>query len=55
MSLFTKFIGGIVFVIGLLFVILFPHIRDYQPDRMSLTGVLFGFLLMAIGFVLIAF
>jgi hypothetical protein len=55
MSLFTKIIGGIVFVIGLLFVIFFPHIRDYQPDRFAITGVIFGFMLMGIGVLLLKF
>jgi uncharacterized membrane protein len=55
MSLLTKIIGGIIFAVGLLFVILFPSMRDYQPDRFALTGVIFGVVLMAIGFVLVKF
>jgi len=55
MSLITKVIGGILFVIGLLFVILFPSMRDYQPDRFAFTGIVFGFILMAVGVLLLIF
>jgi len=55
MSLFTKIIGGIIFVIGLLITILFPSIRDYQPDRFAATGIIFGFALMGVGILLIVF
>jgi len=53
MSLLSKIAGGIIFVIGLLFAIMFPTIRDYQPDRFSLTGVLFGIVLMGVGVLLL--
>jgi hypothetical protein len=55
MSLFSKIIGGIVFVIGLLIVIFFPSAQDYQPDRISFTGILFGFGLMGAGIFLLIF
>lgn len=55
MSLFTKIIGGILFVIGLLIVIMFPSMRDYQPDRFAATGILFGMALMGVGILLIVF
>lgn len=55
MSLFSKFVGGIVFAVGLLIVILFPSIRDYQPDRLASTGILFGFAMMAAGAILLLF
>ena len=55
MSLLSKIAGGIVFAIGLLVVILFPSMRDYQPDRFALTGILFGFGMMGVGILLIMF
>jgi len=55
MSLLSKIIGGIVFVVGLLIVILFPSMRDYQPDRMGQTGVIFGFAMMGVGALLVIF
>ena len=55
MSLFTKIIGGILVAVGLLIVILFPSMRDYQPDKFALTGILFGFALMGTGVLLIIF
>jgi len=55
MSLFSKIIGGIIFVIGLLIVIVFPSMRDYQPGRMSLMGILFGLAMMGIGAILVIF
>ena len=55
MSLFTKFVGGVLFAIGLLIVILFPSMRDYQPDRFAFTGIIFGFALMGAGVLLIRF
>lgn len=53
MSLVTKIVGGAVFAVGLLIVILFPSMRDYQPERFALTGILFGVALMGIGIYLV--
>ena len=55
MSLFSKIIGGILFFVGLLFIIFFPSIRDYQPDRFAMTGILFGVVLMGAGVILLKF
>jgi len=55
MSLLSKIIGGVVFLIGLLVTILFPSIQDYQPDRMAFTGILTGIALMGAGIFLLIF
>jgi hypothetical protein len=55
MSLLSKIIGGIVFALGLLIVILFPSMRDYQFDQQAFAGIVFGFVLMAVGFLLMWF
>jgi ABC-type Fe3+-siderophore transport system permease subunit len=55
MSLFTKFIGGIIFTLGLIITIYFPSSREFQPERLGLTGILFGFALMGAGIFLLIF
>jgi len=47
-----KIIGGICFVIGLMIVIGFPWIMQYQFEAMAKTGILVGLVLMAVGFYL---
>jgi len=49
MSLLTKIGGGIVFFVGLVIVIGFPWLTEYQPASMGRGGVIFGLILMGIG------
>ena len=55
MSLITKIVGGILFVIGLVIAILFPSMRDYQPDSFAFTGIIFGLGIMGVGILLLVF
>lgn len=44
-----KILGAISFFTGLLIIIGFPWIRDYQPEEMARAGILIGVILVAIG------
>jgi prepilin signal peptidase PulO-like enzyme (type II secretory pathway) len=50
-----QIIGGICFIVGLLIVIGFPWITQYQPEAIAKTGILLGLILMGIGFYLMKF
>jgi len=45
----TKIIGAGSFLLGLLIVIGFPWVSQYQPEKMARGGVLIGILLIVIG------
>jgi hypothetical protein len=49
----NKALGAISFLLGLLFVIFFPDITDYQPEALATTGILIGFGLIAFGLYLL--
>ena len=48
----NKVIGGICFVVGLMIVIGFPWISQYQFEALAKTGIIIGLILMAVGFYL---
>jgi len=45
----TKIAGTASFVIGLLIVIGFPWVSQYQEARLARAGILLGLLLIAVG------
>jgi hypothetical protein len=49
----NKIFGAISFFVGLLIVLFFPDIREYQPEEISFTGVVIGFGLIALGIYLL--
>ncbi|MEM5853726.1 MAG: hypothetical protein QXG39_02665 [Candidatus Aenigmatarchaeota archaeon] len=49
----NKLLGVLSFVVGLIIVILFPDMRDYQPDAIAFTGVAFGIGLIVLGIYLL--
>jgi hypothetical protein len=49
----NKIFGAISFFVGLLMVLFFPDITDYQPEAISFTGVVIGFGLIAFGIYLL--
>jgi hypothetical protein len=49
----NKIFGAISFLLGLLMILFFPDIRDYQPEAISFTGVVIGFGLIALGIYLL--
>jgi hypothetical protein len=48
-----KIFGWISVIVGLLFIISFPSVRDYMPDEFANAGIVFGFFLVALGIFLI--
>jgi len=44
-----KAIGAVSFFAGLLLIIAFPWIREYQEEKFSRAGVLLGIALVALG------
>lgn len=44
-----QIIGAVSFFVGLLIVIGFPWIKDYQPEEMAKAGIVIGIALIAIG------
>jgi hypothetical protein len=44
-----QILGAISFFVGLLIVIGFPFIRDYQPEALGRAGILIGIILIGIG------
>lgn len=44
-----QLLGAVSFFIGLLIVIGFPFMKDYQPESMGRAGVVLGIALVGIG------
>ncbi|MEM5836717.1 MAG: hypothetical protein QW451_00760 [Candidatus Aenigmatarchaeota archaeon] len=51
--MWSKILGILSFVSGILIVMLFPDIVRYQPEKMGVTGVFIGFALIAFGLYLL--
>jgi hypothetical protein len=49
----NKIFGAISFLLGILLVIFFPDIIDYQPEEIGVTGIFIGFGLIAFGIYLL--
>ncbi|MEM5879236.1 MAG: hypothetical protein QXU74_01960 [Candidatus Aenigmatarchaeota archaeon] len=49
----NKIFGVISFLLGLLVLIFFPDIKDYQPDQIGIAGIIIGFGLIAFGIYLL--
>jgi multisubunit Na+/H+ antiporter MnhG subunit len=47
--MWNKLLGAISFLLGVLIVIFFPDITRYQAESMGMTGIIFGFGLIALG------
>jgi len=48
-----KLVGGLAFIVGLSIILGFPWVSKFQPEKLSNAGILFGFILLAIGLYLI--
>jgi len=48
-----KILGGICLLLGLSIVIFFPSEKEYQPEEMSISGVVIGIALIGIGLYLL--
>ncbi|MEM5773067.1 MAG: hypothetical protein QXL86_02460 [Candidatus Aenigmatarchaeota archaeon] len=49
----NKILGAACLLGGILMVLFFPEIRDYQPEEIGFTGVVIGFGLIALGIYLL--
>ncbi|MEM5869782.1 MAG: hypothetical protein QXR09_01295 [Candidatus Aenigmatarchaeota archaeon] len=49
----NKILGAVCLLGGILTVMFFPEIKDYQPEQISFTGVILGFGLIAVGIYLL--
>jgi hypothetical protein len=49
----NKIFGAISFFLGLLMILFFPDIRDYQPEAIGFAGIAIGFGLIALGIYLL--
>lgn len=49
----NKIFGAASFLLGVLILIFFPDIKDYQPDEIGVAGIVIGFALIALGIYLL--
>ncbi|MEM5829827.1 MAG: hypothetical protein QW040_03835 [Candidatus Aenigmatarchaeota archaeon] len=49
----NKILGAICFLGGILMLIFFPDIQDYQPEKMGFTGIVIAFGLIVFGLYLL--
>ncbi|MEM5766470.1 MAG: hypothetical protein QW423_02455 [Candidatus Aenigmatarchaeota archaeon] len=47
--MFTKIFGIVCFIAGILMILFFPEIKEYQPEEIGFAGILVGFGLIALG------
>jgi len=51
--MWTKILGGVLVLFGLIMILFFPYISKYQVPQMTMAGVVTGIVVLGIGLLLL--